>query len=211
MKAAEIHRLGRLQPAFQPGEPARHVLLVRSGFLRLVEPASGAVPERTVAVAGPWELAGEEGMDEGTRRYRCIAGEPATYQALEGTAVFHVLKSTRRTFGALLEGFARDLECTRHLATGSCRPSVRERLAYVLLDLARRWGRTEKEGVLVPHRVTHQVLADLAGAHRSTVTTTLNDWIYEGLLKEAERGYLLPRPRRLERMALSVREGGTAR
>ena len=27
-----------------------------------------------------------------------------------------------------------------------------------------------------------QVLADLAGAHRATVTTLLNDWLYEGIL-----------------------------
>ena len=201
VKGAEVRRLARLEPLYDAGEAAEHVFLVRSGYLRLVEGAAQGRRERTVAVAGPWELVGDEGLRGSVRRYRCVGGEPASYQRFEGSAVFHVLKTTRRTFSALLEGYARELECARHLGTGSAGPSVRERLAYVLLDLAERWGTREGTSVLLPHRLTHQVLADLAGAHRSTVTTTLNDWIYEGILREAERRFMLASPERLGALA----------
>lgn len=202
VKAAEVRRLGRLERLFRAGDPAGDVFLVRSGFLRLVEPATGTCPERTVGVAGPWEILGEEAMAEGrVRRYDCVAGEKTTYQALDGAAVFHVIKTTRRTFAALLDGLARDLERARHLTAGSAGPSARARLAHVLVDLGRRWGREEGDGVLIPHHVTHQVLADLGGVHRSTVTTTLNDWIYEGILAQAGRGILLTRPDRLASLA----------
>jgi len=40
-------------------------------------------------------------------------------------------------------------------------------------------------------RFTHQVLADLAGAHRATVTTLLNDWLYRGILATGEGGRLV--------------------
>jgi hypothetical protein len=34
------------------------------------------------------------------------------------------------------------------------------------------------------------LLADLAGAHRATVTTLLNDWLYEGVLGASQEGGL---------------------
>ena len=203
VKAASIEPLGRLGPLYDQGEPAAQVYLVRSGFLRLVEPESEGSRERTVGVAGPWELVGEEGLCGGVRRYRCLAGEPSTYQALESPTVFHVLKTTRRTFAALLQEHANDLELARHLAKGSTGPSARARVAAVVADLARRWGAREGKGILIPHRVTHQVLADLSGAHRSTVTTTLNDWIYDGVLAEARGGLMVAKPRALRELSMA--------
>jgi hypothetical protein len=39
------------------------------------------------------------------------------------------------------------------------------------------------------------VLADLAGTHRATVTTLLNDWLYDGVLATTSGGCLvLQRP-----------------
>ena len=70
----------------------------------------------------------------------------------------------------------------------------------MLLELAERWGEPQGNGVLVTQRVTHQLLADLAGTHRSTVTTTLNDWLYQGILKSAPRGLHVAKPEKLERL-----------
>jgi CRP-like cAMP-binding protein len=206
VKAAEMRRLRRRQPLYQEGEPADEIYLLRSGFVRLVEPSAGPVGERTIGVAGPWEIVGDEGLYGGARRCGCVGGEVTTYQVLPGPSVFHVLKSTRQTFAALLQGYGSDLELARHLATGSPGPSVRQRLAHVLLDLGRRWGAREGKGLLLHQRITHQVLADLAGAHRSTVTTTLNDWIYLGVLAEAGRELLLARPEAMERIAAGREE-----
>ena len=201
IKAAEPKRLRRGETLFEVGDAARHVYLVRSGHVRLLE--AGELRPRTVAVAGPWELVGEEGMRSGVRRYQCVGGEAASYQALDGGPVYQALKSTERTFAAMLEGLARDLEAARRLASGSAL-SASGRLAVVLLDLARRWGEPEGKGVRIPHRLTHQMLADLAGAHRSTVTTTLNDWLYRGLLKETSPAIHLTYPERLERLTVRV-------
>ena len=43
-------------------------------------------------------------------------------------------------------------------------------------------------------KLTHQVLADLAGAHRATVTTLLNDWLYDGVIVMADGFLALRRP-----------------
>jgi hypothetical protein len=49
------------------------------------------------------------------------------------------------------------------------------------------------------------VLGELIGAHRSTVNTILNDWLYRGLLKEVEGGRLqIARPKRMEELAAGI-------
>ena len=51
----------------------------------------------------------------------------------------------------------------------------------------------------IPHWFTHAELADLVGAHRSTVTTQLNEWIYEGLLRDESGELLIARTDRLRK------------
>jgi len=66
------------------------------------------------------------------------------------------------------------------------------------LDLGERCGEPAGRGIHLSERLTHQVLADLSGAHRATVTTLLNDWLYDGVLgTTADRCLALVRPRDL--------------
>lgn len=193
VKASQIVELPRGRVLFEPSDPAGHVILVRKGHVRLMDTLGG--DEKAVSVAGPWELAGEEAvLPEALRRYRAVAGERAAIQLLDGEGVRKVLKTTRRTFQTFLEQLQADLASARKVAVGSGTP-VSSRLASVLRDLARRMGDEREDGGLhIPIQITHQTLADLAGAHRSTVTTTLNDWIYRGVLDEASRGIIITRP-----------------
>jgi CRP-like cAMP-binding protein len=69
--------------------------------------------------------------------------------------------------------------------------SARARIADVILDLSRRLGEDEGRRIRIPHWFTHQELADLSNVHRSTVTTTLNEWIYEGVLKEGQKSLIV--------------------
>ena len=75
VKKAEAIRLVKGRSLYIPGDPAREVFLVRTGFMRLVLPGIEAgARERTVAVALPWEMFGDEAFTEGHRRYGAIAG-----------------------------------------------------------------------------------------------------------------------------------------
>ena len=105
--------------------------------------------------------------------------------------VLQALKTARKSLDAYLEGVERELHRLRHAQGGSRGPSAGQRLAEVLLDLGRRCGEPAGRGVLLSERLTHQTLADLAGAHRATVTTLLNDWLYEGILSSGGGGRLI--------------------
>jgi CRP/FNR family transcriptional regulator, cyclic AMP receptor protein len=52
---------------------------------------------------------------------------------------------------------------------------IETRLLVVFWHFADRWGRVRPDGVLVPIRVTHQLLAGVVGAQRPSVTTALGE------------------------------------
>ena len=104
-----------------------------------------------------------------------------------------ILRTSQHALTTYLEVKERDLHLVRSAVAGSPGPTARERLAGVIIDLAERLGEPVGSGVRIPHWFTHRELADLAGAHRSTVTTALNDWIWRGVLATRGRSLVVPR------------------
>lgn len=181
IKAAPQRSPRKGEPLFRAGEPAAGVYFVQHGHVCLTAGAGPA--RRTAAVAGSHELFGEEAMIPGAlRRYSALAGERSVLVVLDGPSVRGVLHSAPHTLAAYLEVKERDLDTLRRLATGSPGANARARLAWVVLDLMDRLGEPEGDRVWLGPRLTHRELADLAGVHRSTVTTCLNDWIWRGVL-----------------------------
>ncbi|HET9949024.1 MAG TPA: Crp/Fnr family transcriptional regulator [Longimicrobiales bacterium] len=198
VKKTEPVRVPKGRRLYAPGEPAREVFLVRTGHVRLVLPGlERGHAERTVAVALPWELFGDEALSGagGLRRYGAYVGASSTLHALPAAQVLAALKTARGSLDGYLEGVERELLRLRHAQSGSHGPSVAQRLAEVLLDLGERCGEPEGRGLHLGVRLTHRVLADLSGAHRATVTMLLNDWMYAGVLGADREGRLvLQRP-----------------
>jgi CRP/FNR family transcriptional regulator, cyclic AMP receptor protein len=88
----------------------------------------------------------------------------------------------------------RALERSRNLAVNMAivhQPHVDVRLHMLFWHLAERWGKVRTDGVTVPLRLTHSVLADLAAARRPTVTVALSRLSNRGLLLPVEDGWLL--------------------
>jgi len=203
VKKADAIEIVKGRSLYSPGDAARDVFLVRSGFVRLVLPGmEPGRPERTVGVALPWEMFGDEAFTEGSRRYGAVAGSTVTVHPLPKGGVLTALKTARLSLDAYLEGLERELYRLRHAQGGSHGPNAAQRLAEVLLDMGERCGEPEGRGIHLSQRLTHQVLADLSGAHRATVTTLLNDWLYEGILGTTPDACLtLQRPRDLWALA----------
>jgi hypothetical protein len=68
---------------------------------------------------------------------------------------------------------------------------VDDRLHMLFWHFAGRWGRVRSDGVLLPLRLTHTVLADLVAARRPTVTSALSDLSRRGLIRSVDEGWLL--------------------
>ncbi len=198
--------LRRGEALYEIGCPGREVFLVRAGLIRLTLPGKGE-RDRTVGLAGPWEMLGEEGLFRGTpRRTGAVAGESAEVTVLDGETVFSALGTSPRSLEAFLKASTEDLDLARAMADPRRPGRPQRRLARLLLHLASRWGREEQGGVRIPARLTHQLLGEISGIHRSTVTTLLNDWIYRDLLEGGEGSVVLRDPRAL-RLAAGFDDG----
>jgi CRP/FNR family transcriptional regulator, cyclic AMP receptor protein len=122
-------------------------------------------------------------------------GEDAT---LPFEASFHVnerlklavldLKATARmapypeVVGALV---GRAMQRARHFAVTMAiahYPRIDRRLLLLLWHMADRWGRVTSEGIRIPLRLTHTLLADLVASRRPSVTTGLAQLEHEGYL-----------------------------
>ena len=90
--------------------------------------------------------------------------------------------------------FARSVLRSRQLAVNMAivhQARVDVRLHLLFWHLAGRWGRVRSDGVVVPLRLTHTVLADLVAARRPTVTSALSDLSRRGLVRAVSDGWLL--------------------
>jgi CRP-like cAMP-binding protein len=93
--------------------------------------------------------------------------------------------------------FARSVLRSRQLAVNMAivhQARVDVRLRLLFWQLAGRWGRVRSDGVVVPLRLTHTVLADLVAARRPTVTSALSDLSRRGLVRAVSDGWLLSGP-----------------
>jgi CRP/FNR family cyclic AMP-dependent transcriptional regulator len=90
--------------------------------------------------------------------------------------------------------FGRSVLRSRQLAVNMAivhQARVDVRLHLLFWHLASRWGRVRSDGVVVPLRLTHTVLADLVAARRPTVTSALTDLGRRGLVRAVSDGWLL--------------------
>jgi CRP-like cAMP-binding protein len=73
---------------------------------------------------------------------------------------------------------------------------VDDRLMLFFWHMADRWGRVRPDGVLVPLPVTHDVLAQLIGVQRPTVTSAIRRLSDAGLIRrQPDKAWLLrPKP-----------------
>jgi CRP/FNR family transcriptional regulator, cyclic AMP receptor protein len=70
-------------------------------------------------------------------------------------------------------------------------PRIDRRLLMLMWHLADRWGRVTPEGIRIPLRLTHQLIADLVASRRPSVTSALQQLAHEGLISKLGEAWLL--------------------
>ncbi|MEA2248216.1 MAG: family transcriptional regulator, cyclic receptor protein, partial [Solirubrobacteraceae bacterium] len=83
---------------------------------------------------------------------------------------------------------ARELDCNMAIAQ---LPLLELRLLALLWHLAERWGRPVPGGVLIPVRLTHNLLGALVLGRRPSVSTALGELSMRGLVSRCEDGWML--------------------
>ena len=139
-------------------------------------------------VLRPWQGEGAQSSLSRTTGWRVL--EDARIAVLDRHAAARFARYPELT-GRLV---AKALERSRNLATAMAiahHSRIEVRLHMLFWHLADRWGRVRRDGVLVPLRLTHAILADLVSARRPSVSTALAEMARQGLLERAGTGWLL--------------------
>jgi CRP/FNR family transcriptional regulator, cyclic AMP receptor protein len=118
---------------------------------------------------------------------RWASDSPALIAALDA----RFLAASRRwpqLFGVVHERLAEQLARGTARAAIMALPRVEQRVLGLFWQLAERWGKVRREGIVVELALTHELIGQLIGAQRPTVSLALQALARDGLLQRTARG-----------------------
>lgn len=195
---ARLKQYRKGEVLYWQGDPAEFVFVLKTGKVKLF-PMSAKGQAHTYDIVGPGRLIGAGAL--------LLGGEyESTAEALEVTEVYilpqaefeHLLVSNPIFSMAVI----RELAQMVHLLAGQLEElsflDVRLRLERCLARLADQYGVATKEGIRIDLGITHQEIAEMIAANRSTVTYHLSKLKQEGLLWKQGRSLILTPPQHAE-------------
>ncbi|MFI1866210.1 Crp/Fnr family transcriptional regulator [Streptomyces jumonjinensis] len=184
-------------------EPSSHVLLIVRGWTKVTASAANGY-EALLALRGPGDIIGESSALTGRPRSATVTAlEQVGAVAVEREGFTDFLNGSPAVSFALL-GLTSDRTRTadrRRLEFASM--SVRERLAALLLDLARTHGKRTEAGIELSLPLSKQELAGSVGASREMVQRLLKELRDRGAVSTGRRTLLIMRPDILRRIGRS--------
>jgi CRP-like cAMP-binding protein len=119
----------------------------------------------------------------------------ATYRVLEeaqvailNTRFVKVAGQYPQILASVMERLIRQTEQIGNLYALALLPRVDTRLIAFFWQIAGRWGRVGRDGVIIPLDLTHRTLGELVGGRRPTVSVALTELDQAGLLRRREDG-----------------------
>jgi CRP-like cAMP-binding protein len=175
------------------GDRSDHVLMLRSGRLKIVRTAADG-RQTLVAVRGPGELVGELNALAGSdapRAASVVALDDVVVQSIPVAEFLRFLEQNASVSFALLRQLAARLReaTTRHADAGGY--DVLHRLARALVDEAERNGRDVEAGTLVGTGLSQEDLAGLVAASPKSVSRSLAVLRSRGLVSTGRRSIVI--------------------
>ena len=184
---------GRWEVPHEIGDQSRLGFLVLDGLLARDVILAGTTATELVGegdVLQPWVAA----RDDGLVRYHVLWHVLAPVRlAILDDEFARKLATWPQVMGALLERTVRrTLQMSVHQALLQLSP-VETRLLVLFWHLAERWGRVTPAGVVLPVRLSHELLGQLVGSRRASVTTALRHIDESGMVERRDDGTWLLR------------------
>lgn len=169
------------------GEPATHVFVLMSGWVKILSTTSDG-REIVLALRGTGDIVGE------------IAGTTTGYRnaTVQAVGKVHALIVRYDKFSSFLDSSPGASGAYRRVVTQKWNDADTmlrsravttggQRLAGLLLDLARQHGRGAGGVVHLVMPLSQEELASLAGTSRATVTRALSNWRKRGFIRTGQR------------------------
>ncbi len=196
--SGRLERYEKGDVLFWQGEPGEYAFVIKKGKVKIY-PISDRGKSHTYDIAGAGRLVGASALLLGSN-YHSMA------EALENTDIYVITQAEFEHFLADSSPFSmavmRELAQTVQLLADQVEElsllNVHNRLERCLARLAEQYGVINDDGIKIDLGVTHQELADMIAANRSTVTFHLNKLKQEGLLWSRGRHLYLTLPEHVE-------------
>jgi CRP/FNR family cyclic AMP-dependent transcriptional regulator len=194
---SRVRAFDRDSLVYLPTDANESVLLLTSGRIKIYHITSEG-KQASLAIIDPGELFGELAVFEnGPREEFAETMEKSTVVLIPASLIHGLMEQhTHVSLGVTRLMGLRRQRVERRLKSLLFR-SNRERLIYLLLELAEKYGRTNPDGLLIGIKLSHQELANMIGSTRETVTVLLGELQSEGLLAIQRRQVILRNPTRL--------------
>ena len=194
---SRMQTLPRKGLVYLPSDSSDAVFLLTKGRIKLYNLTSEG-KETVLAFIEPGELFGELSLlNPGQREEFAEAMSTSTIVMISGEVIRNLMESRPTLTIQLtrLMGLRRQ-RIERRLKSLLFR-SNRERLVYLLLELAARYGERSEEGIALSIRLSHQELSSVIGSTRETVTVLLGELQHERSLIIKRRQIILTNLRQL--------------
>ncbi|MCP2500747.1 MAG: Crp/Fnr family transcriptional regulator [Deltaproteobacteria bacterium] len=194
-------RFLRNAEVFRQGDPPDGVCAVKKGFLKIVS-ISEKGTEQILHILRPGDVFGELILIGKPRPFTAVALTDAIISILPLAVLQDLLASSpvfSRNYLRLLSTRLYELEQTFPALVQAW---PHHRLAKELLHLAEDLGDETPEGTRLTLRITHELLSNLIGASRETVTLLIHKFEEIGLLRREGRDLFLNRERLADYLGL---------
>ncbi len=192
------------QIVFYEGHESLGLYVLCAGKVKLTS-SSARGHQRIVGIVGAGDLIEQSGFCEGvSHAVTCETLEPSQICLIERQGYLELLEKNPALATELLQRVSRDVLPAK-IASGrlpAC--TTAERLADVLLDLGKRFGSRDPEGIKLGIRLTREELAELAGVAPETVIRLLGRFKRERLVATNGREITLLKPERLAKIAFPL-------
>lgn len=176
MKFMKPRSIRRGTPLFHEGDSGDELYIVSTGKLKVGRESSDG-RENLLSVVGPGEIIGELALfDPGPRSSTVTAVSQSEVLSLKHEDLLRWLEERPQAAMNLLKALAQRLRRTNETVGDLVFSDVPGRVAKAILDMKNRFGKPAPDGILVPHDLTQEELAQLVGASRETVNKALADF-----------------------------------
>jgi CRP-like cAMP-binding protein len=184
---SRVRRYKRGEAIYEPFDAADNVLLVAQGLVTISH-VSADGKRSILSFVDAGEIFGELCLAAGdVREEHAEATEPTTVVVIPKLEMLrlmsryhHVSLGITRIIGVRRQVIERRL---RNLLFRS----NRERIIYLLIEMAAKYGVEADEGLELSIRLSHQEIAGIIGSTRETVTVMLGHLQNEGIIRIARR------------------------
>ena len=178
---------------FFPGDPSRQIYILKVGHIKISR-VSEEGREVTLALLEPGDIFGElEVLQDSPRDTLAEALDDSQLCVIQKEQFLSMIHRKPEYSYRLIKLIGFRLKKIENRVEDLVFRDVHSRVALLLWQFSKDYGRTTPKGIRIEIKVTHQDIANLIGSIRETVSSVLGEFKKEGLITFEGRNILVVR------------------